>query len=200
MRMKAVVVALLCASSVLIFIAPFLASSGTFRDLDGTPGFIDHPLGGGLSGIIYWFGDMLCHQDMGRSLVINGNQMPVCVRDAGIIVGAAICSLVCTRRRCENRMIFPVAIILIAIMGIEWAIETTGFDSPVCRFVTGAMAGIGIIMLMCGFIDSTDPQKRFRGRFTERLSFTRTWSIRRTCRCCNRPGTRAPRRIWGKGS
>ena len=32
---------------------------------------------------IYAFGDLNCHTKSERSWVINGNQMPVCVRDVG---------------------------------------------------------------------------------------------------------------------
>jgi len=38
----------------------------------------------------YAFGDLNCHQKHERSWVINGNQMPVCVRDIGIFFGFVI--------------------------------------------------------------------------------------------------------------
>tara|TARA_B100001113_G_C21003408_1_gene575993 strand:+ start:181 stop:930 length:750 start_codon:yes stop_codon:yes gene_type:complete len=39
---------------------------------------------------IYAFGDLNCHNKAERSWEINGNQMPVCVRDVGIFLGLAI--------------------------------------------------------------------------------------------------------------
>ena len=39
---------------------------------------------------IYAFGDLNCHTKAERSWEINGNQMPVCVRDVGIFLGLAI--------------------------------------------------------------------------------------------------------------
>ena len=39
---------------------------------------------------IYAFGDLNCHNKAQRSWEINGNQMPVCVRDVGIFLGLAI--------------------------------------------------------------------------------------------------------------
>ena len=41
----------------------------------------------------YAFGDFNCHQKFERSWEINGNQMPVCVRDIGIFFGLVIGSL-----------------------------------------------------------------------------------------------------------
>ncbi len=38
----------------------------------------------------YAFGDLNCHQKHERSWAINGNQMPVCVRDVGIFFGFVI--------------------------------------------------------------------------------------------------------------
>ena len=37
--------------------------------------------------IAYAFGDLNCHNLGERSWTINGNQMPVCVRDLGILLG-----------------------------------------------------------------------------------------------------------------
>ena len=39
---------------------------------------------------VYAFGDLNCHQKHERSWTINGNQMPVCVRDVGIFFGLAL--------------------------------------------------------------------------------------------------------------
>jgi len=47
---------------------------------------------------IYGFGDFNCHQKHERSWEINGNQMPVCVRDIGIFLGFAIGGFIFSRR------------------------------------------------------------------------------------------------------
>ena len=47
---------------------------------------------------IYAFGDLNCHTKSERSWVINGNQMPVCVRDVGIFLGMAIGGFIFSRR------------------------------------------------------------------------------------------------------
>ena len=43
-----------------------------------------------LGALVYAIGDLNCHQKHQRSWEINGNQMPVCVRDIGILLGFTI--------------------------------------------------------------------------------------------------------------
>jgi len=40
--------------------------------------------------VVYAIGDLNCHQKHQRSWEVSGNQMPVCVRDVGILLGFAI--------------------------------------------------------------------------------------------------------------
>lgn len=47
---------------------------------------------------IYAFGDLNCHNKEERSWEINGNQMPVCVRDIGIFLGLALGGFIFSRR------------------------------------------------------------------------------------------------------
>tara|TARA_B100000767_G_scaffold275396_1_gene312159 strand:+ start:2991 stop:3749 length:759 start_codon:yes stop_codon:yes gene_type:complete len=47
---------------------------------------------------IYGFGDLNCHNKAERSWEINGNQMPLCVRDVGIFLGLAIGGFVFSRK------------------------------------------------------------------------------------------------------
>ncbi len=47
---------------------------------------------------IYGFGDLNCHNKAERSWEINGNQMPVCVRDVGIFFGFALGGFLYSRR------------------------------------------------------------------------------------------------------
>ena len=47
---------------------------------------------------IYGFGDLNCHNKAERSWEINGNQMPVCVRDVGIFFGLAIGGFIFSRK------------------------------------------------------------------------------------------------------
>tara|TARA_B110000196_G_scaffold160194_1_gene137736 strand:+ start:319 stop:1077 length:759 start_codon:yes stop_codon:yes gene_type:complete len=47
---------------------------------------------------IYGFGDLNCHNKADRSWEVNGNQMPMCVRDIGIFLGLAIGGFLFSRR------------------------------------------------------------------------------------------------------
>mgnify|MGYP001263081758 CR=1 FL=1 len=47
---------------------------------------------------VYGFGDLNCHMKYERSWEINGNQMPVCVRDIGIFFGFAIGGFLFSRK------------------------------------------------------------------------------------------------------
>ncbi len=48
--------------------------------------------------LIYGFGDLNCHNKAERSWEVNGNQMPVCVRDVGIFLGLAIGGFIFSRK------------------------------------------------------------------------------------------------------
>ena len=47
---------------------------------------------------MYAFGDLNCHNKEERSWIINGNQMPMCVRDVGIFFGLTLGGFVFSRR------------------------------------------------------------------------------------------------------
>ena len=77
--------------SATLFLAPASLQPGTVVDLDGKANMIDYqskwnelPIP---QRIIYYIGDLHCHQIANRSYFINGNQMPVCSRDVGVFVG-----------------------------------------------------------------------------------------------------------------
>ena len=84
-----------------LFLAPLSVPEGTVTDLDANANWIDHgdrwkdmdlfPK------LIYTFGDLNCHQIMDRTLIINGNQMPVCTRDVAIFIGVFFGALLLTR-------------------------------------------------------------------------------------------------------
>ena len=48
--------------------------------------------------LIYGFGDLNCHQKHDRTWSLNGNQMPVCVRDVGIFFGFFLGSIIWYRK------------------------------------------------------------------------------------------------------
>ena len=121
---------------------------------------------------IYGFGDLNCHNKAERSWEINGNQMPMCVRDIGIFLGFAIGGFIFSRRgynrwtiRDTFLSIFPdskleqvyvknsrlklliiVAIIMIAPMGFDGFIQLfTDYESNAfMRLITGLPFGVFI--------------------------------------------------------
>ncbi|MDG6225078.1 MAG: DUF2085 domain-containing protein [Candidatus Thermoplasmatota archaeon] len=50
----------------------------------------------------YTFGDFNCHQKEERTLIINGNQMPVCSRDIAIFVGIILGSALLLRAKADD--------------------------------------------------------------------------------------------------
>lgn len=149
--------ALASAAAVCIFLAagvllsPYLAPYGTFIAEGGSPGMMDGWWRGhGAASIPYAIGDILCHQEPSRTFMLNGSHLPVCMRDTGMIFGAAIGFTACTL---SGRSSYPkpfaiVGVVLVLVMLAEWSIETTGFDSPVLRTASGACAGIGASLFL----------------------------------------------------
>ena len=74
-----------------LFLAPATLEPGTVIGLDGRANAMDYQeIWEDLSPfhyVVYTFGDFNCHQIEHRTIIINGNQMPVCARDTGIFMG-----------------------------------------------------------------------------------------------------------------
>ena len=76
------------AWTVAMVAAPLTITPGTITDLNGGANKIDYsdtwaklpPT----QGFIYLLGDIECHQIASRTIFINGNEMPVCARDASL--------------------------------------------------------------------------------------------------------------------
>jgi len=130
----------------LMVLAPLISLHGTYRGLDGTPGVLDGGWGDGPFAVLYAFGDLFCHQQFSRSFVINGSQMPVCMRDTGLAAGFAAgllsCALLSSFAR--GRTALTAGCALIPVTAAEWAWEHTGADSPVLRTVSGFVSGWGV--------------------------------------------------------
>lgn len=135
----------------LVLAAPFTAPFGTFVDLDGTPASVDHGWQGrGVAGAVYLLGDIACHQEMSRSFVLNGSQLPICIRDLGILAGAAAgcAATVPLVGRLEGRRVFAAGLVLTLVTGAEWIMEGTVGDMPRLRFMSGIVTGIGASVLL----------------------------------------------------
>lgn len=84
-----------------LFLAPISVPEESVTDLDANANWIDHGERWSemdlFPRMIYTFGDLNCHQIMERTLIINGNQMPVCSRDVSIFIGIMFGALLLSR-------------------------------------------------------------------------------------------------------
>ena len=136
----------------LFILAPFLADPGEVDGLDGSPVVPDYfDLWGTLGPVpaaVYAAGDILCHQDAERSFEINGNQMPICVRDisalAGLVAGLVASAFVgrFTSRPCFR---VPFLIVSFAMMLADVAVQAAfGLNVFPTRILTGALCGLAV--------------------------------------------------------
>ena len=142
---------------ILMIVLPLLYSNGSFIGLDGSAGVIDNweklsfadPLTRG----IYLLGDFFCHQETGRSFIINGSQMAFCQRDVSVLAGAII-GLILTDKKISliptgNKLLVFIGIIMIISTFAEWGIESVfKVDVLAARVATGLLAGAGIVLIL----------------------------------------------------
>jgi uncharacterized membrane protein len=147
-----ILAAILAAFLALDAAAPLLRPFGTVLGLDGSAGIIDHPdLWSGmdpLSKAAYWLGDFFCHQDEARTLILNGNEMPICIRDVALMASVAAGLVIAARfwdlaSGMDRRMVVVCAV-LVLLTPMEWAIEgAVDLDSPALRVIVSVPTGIG---------------------------------------------------------
>ena len=139
-----------------ILISPFTEPFGTFTDLDGTVGMMDHmDIWSSVNiaaGSIYAFGDMFCHQMFSRSFILNGSQTAVCVRDVatmiGMIIGFACVNFIPSGTISERKFPIIAAVLLLPVL-IDWPLQFfTHFDSFAMRIVSGVSMGISFAMII----------------------------------------------------
>ena len=156
---KSYTVAFLIMSSFLamcFLIAPFISPYGSFTGLDGNPGVMDHwDIWSGkepFTCVVYSIGDMVCHQEQARTLILNGSEMPVCVRDAGLLFGFIIgCSSLLTveGQMFADRYGRPFVIISFLQIFTDWIIQRSfSLNVPFTRLATGLLAGAGFAILI----------------------------------------------------
>ncbi|MBG18286.1 MAG: hypothetical protein CMB77_08050 [Euryarchaeota archaeon] len=129
---------------------------------------------GPYAALIYLLADINCHQKAERSWEIRGNQMPVCVRDIGILAGALLMSVIFTFRGRNRWLVRDTALSVLPDRWLEpiyrtnmrtkvclglaaLAILPIGFDGGIqmltsyestnsLRLLTGAFFGAGICL------------------------------------------------------
>ena len=139
-----------------VFLVPFLSPYGAFTHLDGTPGVIDHwdlwsekdPF----TMVFYLLGDVFCHQQESRTVLLNGSEMPICIRDLGLLMGfMAGCLL--TSLKFGHPAIYRHArvyvIISFLLIFIDWSVQYAfDLNVPFTRMATGLLAGAGFSLIL----------------------------------------------------
>lgn len=153
MERRGVVSLGIIASSVLLalfFLSPLINPSGSFYGLDGSPTAIDHGWNG-IRGLGYTIGDILCHQELDRCFIYNGNQMPICIRDTGLLTGLICGLMMCLMigHRVSDRRSLFIGLVMVAVTGVEWVLEIHYGDIPGFRFSSGIVSGIGAAFVLC---------------------------------------------------
>ena len=167
-----------------IFTAPYSIPPGSVENVSGNANRVDffddwaklNPY----ATIVYTLGDYNCHQISERSFYLNGNQMPVCARCAGLAIGFFIGSLLfifsipdadtfkmaltpILRKRAlaitKKQAIVLVVIlagILIGPLAFDGLLQiTTSYTSNnTLRLETGLLAGIAITLALGSFFES----------------------------------------------
>lgn len=147
------------ASLVLILITPAVVyPAGYFSGLDGTVGIIDHqdfwdsldPI----SKYIYQTGDLLCHQQYERSLIIHGSQLPICIREFSILTGITLglVLLQLRSRYIDNNIkrFFVIGLIAFSISFVEWLVKIMikYEDSNEMVFTVSIISGMGFALIL----------------------------------------------------
>ncbi len=166
-RHMLVIEVILLAVLLAMLIAPLTLPADSIGGLDGSIGRLDH--GEDLDYVpwpqraVYLLGDINCHQQADRSFELNGNQMPFCARDVGILSGAVmgLAAFVLLGRKVPWAWLL-VLLVPMAVDGVVQAV--TDYESGnVLRFITGAIAGLaagyGAGMLIGNFFDRPDQGK-----------------------------------------
>ena len=134
-----------CFWALLILTSPLILDEGETGDLSGSVGIYDNkeviqdmnPI----NKMVYYLGDLNCHQLSDRSYEYNENQMPFCTRDVGIFVGLALGFIFALGRKIE--LTLPLVILSLVPIGLDGTIQLfTEYESTnIKRIVTGLIAG-----------------------------------------------------------
>ena len=132
--------------TLMILTSPLIITNGETGDLSGRVGIYDNkeviqnmnPL----SKLIYYIGDLNCHQLSQRSYEYNENQMPFCARDVGIFAGLTFGFVWALGRRIE--LTLPMIILALIPIGLDGTIQLfTDYESTnIRRVATGLIAGV----------------------------------------------------------
>lgn len=150
----------LCSAVLLINISVTLLNpTGSISNLDGIIGKIDHgtlwntldPI----SNLFYTIGYYCCHQEGARSLSLNGNQMPICIREIFLLLGMAVGFLILsTHTVLPAKERFILCTVLILITPMEWGIEHyLGFSSQAVRAIVSVITGFAFAGFLSAILE-----------------------------------------------
>lgn len=138
--------------TLLILSGPLMVEEGDAKDLSGVVGRYDNKDVIGemnpIAKIVYYLGDVNCHQLSHRSYSYNDNQMPFCARDVGIFAGLAIGFTYALGRRIE--LTLPIILLALLPIGIDGTVqlltyyESTNIKRIITGFVAGCVTGIAL--------------------------------------------------------
>jgi len=140
----------------MFIITPFTERDGTFVYLDGYVGLIDHSeLWSSvnlLAGSTYWFGDLVCHQQFSRSLILNGSQMAICGRDfsalVGLVIGLVSVYFIDFFRKEKKKVLFFILGAFI-LLTIDWSVQHVySLNIMSTRLITGFLVGIAVAIMI----------------------------------------------------
>jgi len=147
-RYMLLIVAFLAIATLAMVASPLTIPEGTVQDLDGNVGKVDNwevlqnvpwP-----QRLIYIIGDINCHQQSERSFELNGNQMPFCTRDLGLVIGASVgLAAFAIWGRKANWVLLGIMLLPMALDGGLQALTSYESDNLV-RMTTGALAGFAV--------------------------------------------------------
>ena len=153
------------------FLAPLTVSSDTINSLSGRANVFDYATKDGwgswgnkqlandndrvdakifawseinpYAAVIYAFGDLNCHNKHERSWNLNGNQLPVCTRNIGIFLGAALAGIFFFRRGLNRWTIRDTMLSTLPTITQEWIYSNNQRNLIVC-----SLAAICILPLV----------------------------------------------------
>ena len=149
-----------CFWALMILTGPLMLEPGGTGNLSGSVGLYDNKKViqemNPISKIVYYLGDVNCHQLSHRSYEYNNNQMPFCARDVGIFVGLAVGFILSLGRKIE--LTLPIVILCLIPIGLDGTIQLiTEYESTnPKRIITGMIAGIATGIALKIIADSLD--------------------------------------------
>lgn len=144
-----------------VFIAPYTCQYGSLLYLDGSPGYIDHgelwASQNPFACVVYTLGDMFCHQQMARTFILNGSEMPFCTRDVALVVGLTIglaTTILFDGKNVDRKYIIAFIAASFVLMAADWIIQSIcGLNVTWSRVATGVLAGASIGLIVSMVID-----------------------------------------------